>query len=107
MMIAALITASLAATQPVIAHRVRMQPNASPCQAVPTLCMGPAAADAAPRLAGGGGEGRANSKMDAYRFDARPCRLIGNMGCAKRARTTIFQMGVPITDTLRRTFGVD
>jgi hypothetical protein len=68
--------------------------------------MEPSVSDAAPRSVGGGAT-RANSKMDAFRFDARPCRLIGNMGCTKRARTTIFQMGEPITATLRRSFGVD
>ena len=48
----------------------------------------------------------ASSKMDAYGYEARPCRVIGNMGCQKRASRRIFRLGEPIADTLTRSFGL-
>ena len=45
-----------------------------------------------------------DNKMSAYRFDARPCRIIGNMGCPKQARLRLFRLGEPLRDTLLRSF---
>lgn len=114
-MIAALIAAaSLTAPQPatpyptarVVTHRVRARPSAAPCQAVPSLCTASATLDMEePRLFGDGIR-RDSSKMDAYRYNARPCRIVGNMDCPKRARRQIFRLGEPLRDTLTRSFGL-
>lgn len=45
-------------------------------------------------------------KMDAYRLDSRPCRLIGNLRCLGKMRT-IWRMGEPLQQTLARSFGLD
>ncbi|WP_375197956.1 hypothetical protein [Sphingobium sp.] len=103
-MIVLLIAASLTA-QPegLIRHGARIRQ--APCQAVPSLC-----------LAGDENEGRRltmgaalprDSKMNAYRFDARPCCVIGNMNCPKRANRQIFRLGEPIEQTLARSFGLN
>lgn len=47
---------------------------------------------------------RPDPKIMAYRFEAKPCRLIGNMDCPRRASRQIFRLGEPITETLSRSF---
>lgn len=99
MMIAALIAASLvshSAAQP-SAHR-----STAPCQAVPALCMASEEGVARPLLERGATA--SDTKMSAYRFDARPCRIIGNFGCPKQARTRLFRLGEPLRETLARSF---
>jgi hypothetical protein len=103
-MIVLLIAASLSAqSDGSIRHGARIRP--APCQAVPSLC-----------LTGDDGEGQrltssaglpGDGKMNAYRFDARPCRVIGNMNCPKRANRQIFRLGERIDQTLARRFGLD
>jgi len=98
MMIAALLAASLAHSAP-LPTKIPA-PSTAPCQAVPALCMGS-------RHGGGrvfidGAAQGADNKMSAYRFDARPCRVIGNMGCPKQARLRLFRLGEPLRETLMR-----
>ncbi len=112
-MIAALIAAASLTAPPaataypttrVIAHRIRARPSAAPCQAVPSLCNDRTALEVEePRLFSDGIR-RDSGKMDAYRYDARPCRIVGNMDCPKRARRQIFRLGEPLRDTLARSF---
>lgn len=103
-MILLLIAASLAVQPEGVTHRIgKVRP--APCQAVPSLCLGGGETEG-PRLGSSvapGGDG----KMNAYRFDARPCRIIGNMNCPKRANRRIFRLGEPIEKTLARSFGLD
>jgi hypothetical protein len=101
-MIFTLIAASLTA-QPMVMHKVRPSGGIAPCQAVPALCIATREESEGPRLEPNDSMAR-SSKMDAYRFDARPCRQIGNMGCTKRARSEIIRLGEPIRDTLARSF---
>ena len=85
---------------------IRTASRAAPCQAVPSICLTRRGDGAGPRWI----ESRApaiDSKMNAYRFDARPCRIIGNMDCPKRARRQIFRLGEPIQRTLARSLGLD
>ena len=98
-MIAALIAASLAS------HSALHPParNAGlPCQAVPSLCL-TGEESGSRRVMERGADG-SDTKMSAYRFEARPCRIIGNMGCPKQARLRIFRLGEPLRETLSRTF---
>lgn len=96
MMIAALLAASLApsATLP----DKNPPPSIAPCHAVPALCIS-SRHDGDRLMVDGGGRG-VDNKMSAYRFDARPCRVIGNMGCPKRARLRLFRLGEPLRETL-------
>lgn len=96
-MIVVLIAASIAQT-PVPA---RKPPSAAPCHAVPALCM-TSEQERMPLLADR--PVSSDNKMNAYRFDARPCRIIGNFGCPKQARLRLFRLGEPIRETLSRTF---
>jgi hypothetical protein len=91
MMIAALFAASLAHSAP-LPTKISVAATA-PCQAVPALCILPEGAGAGP-----------DNKMNAYRFDARPCRVIGNMGCPKQARLRLFRLGEPLRETLMNSF---
>jgi len=78
-MIAAVIAASLASPAALPPGKTL---QAAPCHAVPSLCL-TAEGDVARTL--WKAEPRASdTKMSAYRFDARPCRVIGNMGCPKQ-----------------------
>ncbi|WP_336973527.1 hypothetical protein [Sphingobium aromaticiconvertens] len=104
-MIAILIAAATLATPSVVTHRIRRQPGAPSCQAVPALCMGGVRAEVTP-LVESDADRPPSSKMDAYGYEARPCRIIGNMDCPKRARRQIFRLGEPIGDTLTRSFGL-
>ncbi len=98
-MIVAMIAASLASPAPLIVARTN---GAAPCHAVPSLCI-TSQEERAP--AASGPQRPANdTKMSAYRFDARPCRVIGNMGCPKQARLKLFRLGEPLLDTLVRSF---
>ncbi|WP_449474199.1 hypothetical protein [Sphingobium chungangianum] len=100
MMIAALLAASLVQSA---AHPPQpISAKAAPCQAVPTLCM--SGRPTSSRLPLEGSTRRADNKMSAYRFDARPCRIIGNMGCPKQARLRVFKLGEPLRETLMRSF---
>ena len=103
-MILLLIAASLSTPPDVLPRRIaKVRP--APCQAVPALCLtGPATQEQ--RLVGGTAA-PGDGKMTAYRFDARPCRIVGNMDCPKRAHRRIFQLGEPIGQTLARSFGLD
>ncbi|GAY19682.1 MULTISPECIES: hypothetical protein [Sphingobium] len=103
-MILLLIAASLAA-QPDAAPRRIARVRPAPCQAVPALCLTETVAQE-PRL-GRSAASAGDGKMSAYRFDARPCRIVGNMGCPKRANRQIFRLGEPIGQTLARSFGLD
>lgn len=103
-MIDLLIAVSLAAQPGRAAHRISARP-AAPCQAVPTLCLAAENEGEGPRLTGGSDTASDNT-MNAYRFDARPCRIIGNM-CPKRANRQLFRLGEPIAQTLTRSFGLD
>ncbi|MCK0530207.1 MULTISPECIES: hypothetical protein [Sphingomonadales] len=101
MMIAALLAASF--VQPAIItaqHRVH---GSAPCLASPQLCASGSSPSA--RLKGDAMAPGPDNKMSAYRFDARPCRIIGNMGCPKQARLRLFRLGEPLRDTLMRSFG--
>lgn len=96
-MIALLIAASIVQA-PVPAKKAA---SVAPCHAVPALCLmsgqdrlQPLVDRPLPR----------DNKMSAYRFDARPCRVIGNFGCPKQARLRLFRLGEPIGETLLRTF---
>ena len=100
MMIAALLVASLA--QPAAHLPQPISAKAAPCQAVPTLCM--SGRPTSGRLPLESSTGRADNKMSAYRFDSRPCRIIGNMGCPKQARLRLFKLGEPLRETLMRSF---
>lgn len=100
MMIAVLLAASISI--PTAALPLRHRRSAPPCQAVPSLCLTGDTAVAAP-LQDRGALGR-DIKMSAYRFDARPCRVIGNMGCPKHARLRLFRLGEPLRETLLRSF---
>ena len=101
MMIVALIAASIASQS---AHfPIRHAHNsAAPCHAVPALCMTSEVGGMQPFESSG--PGGSDAKMSAYRFDARPCRIIGNMGCPRRARLKLFRLGEPLRDTLLRSF---
>jgi hypothetical protein len=50
-------------------------------------------------------ETRYDSKMDAYRLDARPCRLIGDTRCPTKTRE-VWRSGESIRNTLARSFGL-
>lgn len=99
-MIAALIAASLASHAATISPR--HSPSIAPCQAVPALCLTSEQANARPLIDRGVSSG--DAKMSAYGFNARPCRIIGNMGCPKQARLQFFRLGEPLRDTLLRSF---
>ena len=43
--------------------------------------------------------------MRAFRFDPRPCRVVGNVDCPKQARLKLFRLGEPLRDTWARSFG--
>jgi len=98
-MIIALIAASLS-------HSAALPPrkmnSPAPCQAAPTMCLAQEEGIARPL------EERADpvndNKIAAYRFEARPCRIIGNLGCQKQARFQLFRLGEPLRETLLRTF---
>lgn len=79
--------------------------HAEPCQAVPARCLAADSADAM-RITGPASPA-ADIKMNAYRFDARPCRVIGNLDCPKRANRQLFRLGEPVEETIRRSFGLD
>ncbi|ANI78259.1 hypothetical protein EP837_01847 [Sphingobium sp. EP60837] len=100
MMIAALFAASLAHSAP-LPTKISVAATA-PCQAVPALCI-VSRQDNGRLLPEGAGAGPDN-KMNAYRFDARPCRVIGNMGCPKQARLRLFRLGEPLRETLMNSF---
>ena len=103
-MILLLIAASLSVQPDGPAPRIaRVRP--APCQAVPALCLTETVAS--DQRLGGGTVVPGDGKMTAYRFDARPCRIVGNMDCPKRARRRIFQLGQPIGQTLAHSFGLD
>lgn len=99
-MIAAVIAASL--VSPVSLPPAKSS-QAAPCHAVPSLCL-TAESDVARPLWKADAPA-SDTKMSAYRFDARPCRVIGNMGCPKQARLKLFRLGEPLRETLLRTFG--
>jgi hypothetical protein len=101
-MIAILLAAALpaSATAPPTSRR----PYAAPCQAVPSLCLTTAPADEF-RL-DGQSKPPVSAKMEAYRFRDRPCRLVGNMDCPKRASRRLWRLGEPIGETLSRSFGL-
>ncbi len=100
MMIAALLAASFA--QPAIAPAQITARSAASCLAAPGLCASGQRATA--RLTSDVLAKGPDNKMSAYRFDARPCRIIGNMGCPKQARLRLFRLGEPLRDTLLRSF---
>ncbi|EQB01742.1 hypothetical protein FHS51_001901 [Sphingobium wenxiniae] len=100
-MIVALIVASLAAGSPASAS-VHSMGRASPCQAVPALCL-KSGREESFRITEETAPG-VDNKMRAYGFDARPCRIIGNLDCPKRANRTLFRLGEPVEDTLLRSF---
>ncbi|BAV64754.1 hypothetical protein [Sphingobium cloacae] len=102
-MIASLIAVSLIAGSPTPVS-VHAAPRAAPCQAVPTLCLKPRRDDSL-RIADGANPG-VDNKMSAYRFDARPCRIIGNLDCPKRANRTLLRLGQPVEDSLLQAFGL-
>lgn len=99
-MIAALFAASLVHSAP-LPIKISATSTA-PCQAVPALCM--TNRQESGRLIIDGGGQRGDNKMSAYRFDARPCRVIGNMGCPKQARLWLFRLGEPLRETLMQSF---
>ncbi|HWV13432.1 MAG TPA: hypothetical protein VN110_09075 [Sphingobium sp.] len=101
MMIAALLVASF--VQPAILPAQLASRGSSPCLAAPQLCASGKSASA--RLQINGTARGPDNKMSAYRFDARPCRIIGNMGCPKQARLRLFRLGEPLRETLIRSFG--
>lgn len=102
-MIVALIAVGLSSSVFAAPHhqtKLRQQP----CQAVPALCLEIGEAEGAPmaeRVIPA-----ADIKMNAYRFDARPCRLVGNLDCPKRANRQLFRLGEPIAETIKRSFGL-
>ncbi|SCW57441.1 hypothetical protein SAMN02927924_01468 [Sphingobium faniae] len=102
-MIASLIAASLVAgtSAPLSATSMR---HPAPCQAVPALCRKPEPDDSL-RIADGQGP-HVDNKMSAYGFDARPCRIIGNLDCPKRANRTLLRLGQPVEDSVLRAFGL-
>ena len=100
MMIAALLAASL--VQPAAYPPQPISAKVAPCQAVPTLCM--SGRPTSRRLPLEGSARPVDNKLSAYRFDARPCRIIGNMGCPKQARLRLFKLGEPLRETLMRSF---
>ena len=100
-MIVALIAASLAAHS---VHQPHPAKQSAPCQAVPALCL--ASEEGPARLRIESGEPQVDAKMNAYRFNARPCRVIGNFGCPKQARLRLFRLGEPLRDTLARSFSL-
>ncbi|WP_176597519.1 MULTISPECIES: hypothetical protein [Sphingobium] len=103
-MILLLIAASLSTQSDGMPRRMaRLHP--APCQAVPALCLTEPGVEG-PRL-GPSAALPGDGKMAAYRFDARPCRIVGNMDCPKRAHRRIFRLGEPIGQTLARSFGLD
>ena len=97
-MIAVLLAASLVQT---VSPAHKPSPTA-PCHAVPALCLTSEQERAQPL--GGRPGASPDNKMSAYRFDARPCRVIGNFGCPKQARLQLFRLGEPVRETLSRTF---
>lgn len=99
-MIAALLAASFA--QPAIVPGQAASLSSASCLAAPQLCASGSAAPARARI--GAIVQRPDTKMGAYRFDARPCRIIGNMGCPKQARLRLFRLGEPLRETLMRSF---
>ncbi|WP_150290489.1 hypothetical protein [Sphingobium estronivorans] len=103
-MILLLMAASLAAQYDGASHRgAGIRP--APCEAVPSLCLA-GAETPGPRISGPALPA-SDGKMNAYRFDARPCRVIGNLNCPKRANRQIFRLGEPVEKTLARSFGLD
>lgn len=79
--------------------------GAAPCHAVPSLCLTTTIKAAVAHPALDRPVQGSDIKMSAYRFDARPCRVIGNMGCPKRARLKLFRLGEPLRETLLKSFG--
>lgn len=101
-MIVALLAAALASQ----AQGPQIAAATAPCHAAPTLCIAPRNSDLRQRLLRDEGP-RPDSKWDAFRFNARPCRLIGNLDCPRRAQRQIIRLGEPIARTLTRSFGLD
>ena len=99
-MIVALIAVSLASPATLLPGKTG---RAAPCHAVPSLCLTTEVDVARPLL--DRTPQASDVKMNAYRFDARPCRVIGNMGCPKQARLKLFRLGEPLHETLWRSFG--
>lgn len=100
-MIVALLAAALAST----AQGPQIAAATAPCHAAPTLCLAPRNNGARQRLLREDGP-RPDSKWDAFRFNARPCRLIGHLDCPRRGQRQIFRLGEPIGRTLTRSFGL-
>lgn len=99
-MIVLLIAASLSQSEATFPSGARP----APCHAAPSLCLSSGRSSPA-RLTSN--EARANdAKMTAYRFDARPCRIVGAQ-CVKRADRQLFRLGEPVGQTLMRSFGID
>lgn len=101
-MIVALVAAALASS----AHGPQMSTAPAPCHAAPTLCLTTRGEAGQQRLLRED-TARHDNKWDAFRFNPRPCRLIGNLDCPRRSHRQIFRLGEPIGQTLARSFGLD
>lgn len=102
-MIVALIAVGLGASVIAMPHQ-QGRAGQEPCEAVPARCLvteGAAGMPIADPIIPA-----ADIKMNAYRFDARPCRLVGNLDCPKRANRQLFRLGEPIAETIKRSFGI-
>lgn len=102
-MIVALIAVSLSSGAMALPYR-QGSARPEPCQAVPGRCLATQSAEG-PRITDRGSPAT-DIKMNAYRFDARPCRIIGNLDCPKRANRQLFRLGEPIAETIGRSFGL-
>lgn len=85
---------------------VRVPRGMSTCAVAPQSCAGASHdEDATYRIESASAAGP-DMKMDAYRVDARPCRLVGNLTCPRRGRE-VFRLGEPVEQTLGRSFGLN
>ena len=100
MMIAVLLAASL--VQSTTLPTQKSSRPIAPCQAVPALCL--TSGEGTLRPVSDRSGPAADNKMSAYRFNARPCRVIGNLDCPKQARLQLFRLGEPVRETLWRSF---
>lgn len=95
---------ALAASTNQVAARVPR--GFSACAVAPQSCMASSERDGANYRIEGVSASGPDRKMDAYRVDARPCRLVGGFNCPKRGRE-VFRLGEPVERTLVRSFGLD
>lgn len=79
-------------------------PDRAACVATPARCL-PAPARGASLGFSDSSVSRYDPKMEAYRLDPRPCRVVGNLDCPPKSKP-IWKLGEPVGHTLARSLGL-